>query len=115
MACGTNDMDVYPKKTCGIDRLIRSTKLVQAALGGRKTQQRRDGVYAYPGEEFELEGVRFRVTGLVRESLADMTDASARAEGFDDLNAYKNLILKMHANMVWDTSALVWVHSFERI
>lgn len=107
-------MTEFPPKTCEIDRLIRHPKLVEAAKAGLKTQQRRDGVYAYPGETFELEGVRFIVTGLEQRSLGEMTDADAKAEGYPNLAAYKDLILKMHAGMSWDESHLVWVHSFKQ-
>jgi len=57
----------YPKKTCSIERLVTHTKLVEAALAGTKTEQRRDGIYAYPGETFELEGVKFTVTVLIEK------------------------------------------------
>lgn len=107
-------MTDYPEKTCEIERLVRHPKLVEAALSGRKTQQRRDGVYAYPGETFELEGVSFIVTSLERQSLGDMTDADANAEGYPSLDMYKGLILKMHAGMTWDDDSLVWVHGFKR-
>ncbi len=104
----------YPERTCTIDRLVRHPKLVAAALVGDKTQQRRDGLYAYPGETFELEGISFTVTTVERKTLADMQDNDAKAEGYPGLDAYKNLILKMHPNMVWDGSHQVWVHHFER-
>lgn len=108
-------MDAFPPKTCSIDRLLRHQRLVEAAKAGQKTQQRRDGVYAYPGETFELEGVLFKVTDLRRQRLGDMSDADARAEGFPNLDAYKDLILKMHANMSWNEDHLVWLHEFERV
>lgn len=104
----------YPAKTCEIDRLVRHPKLVAAALNGQKTEQRRDGLYAYPGETFELEGVEFVVTEVVRERIGDMTDANAKAEGYPNLAMYKQLILSMHANMEWDDDGLVWVHRFTR-
>ena len=107
-------MTDYPEKNCEIDRLIRHPKLVEAALIGKKTQQRRDGVYAYPGETFELEGVGFTVTSLERQKLGDMTDEDAKAEGYPSLDMYKGLILKMHAGMTWENDDLVWVHSFKR-
>lgn len=107
-------MSNYPEKTCEIDRLVRHPKLVEAAKAGRKTEQRRDGVYAYPGETFELEGVAFTVTALERQSLGDMTDADAQAEGYPNMAAYRDLIQKMHPGMPWDDSHLVWVHRFER-
>lgn len=106
-------MNPYPEKTCSIDRLVRHPKLVAAALAGQKTQQRRDGVYAYPGETFELEGITFVLTELKRETLGDMDDESAQAEGYPSFDAYKSLILKMHKGMAWQDDAQVWVHCFE--
>ena len=103
-----------PEKTCGIDGLVTHAKLVAAACAGRKTRQRRNGVYAHPGEEFELEGTRFVVKDLRREALDDMGEAEARAEGYPNLEFYKDLILRMHPGMDWDGTAKVWVHEFER-
>ncbi len=107
-------MTDYPEKTCEIDRLIRHPKLVEAALKGQKTQQRRDGLYAYPDETFELEGVPFVVTSVERQRLGDMTDDDARAEGYPDLAFYKKLILNMHPGMTWEEDSQVWVHAFKR-
>ncbi len=104
----------YPEKTCKIDRLIRNPKLVAAALAGIKIQQRRDGLYAYPNETFSLEEVPFIITAVERHRLGDMTEADAQAEGYPSLEAYKQLILKMHANMVWNEDGKVWVHYFKR-
>lgn len=108
-------MTDYPEKTCEIDRLIRHPKLVEAALAGRKTQQRRDGLYAYPGETFELEGETFKVVSVERQRLGDMTDQDAQAEGYPNLDFYKDLILKMHQGMNWEDEHLVWVHNFQCI
>ena len=108
-------MTEYPEKTCTIDALVTHVKLVAAAVAGRKTQQRRNGVYAYPGETFELEGTRFVVKDLRRETLGDMTDESARAEGYPSLEMYRDLILRMHQGMEWNASSKVWVHEFERV
>lgn len=107
-------MSDYPEKTCDIDRLIRHPKLVEAALIGQKTQQRRDGLYAYPGETFTLNNVEFIVTQVVRQRIGDMSDADALAEGYPSLALYKDLILKMHNNMTWNDDGLVWVHIFEK-
>jgi hypothetical protein len=105
-------MDAYPEKTCSIDRLITQPKLVAAAKAGIKTQQRRDGVYGWPGEEFVLDGVAFVMTALTRQSLGEMTDEQARAEGYPDLALYKVIIIKMHPGMTWNAEHLVWVHQF---
>ncbi len=104
----------YPEKTCSIDRLIRHPKLVEAALNGQKTQQRRDGLYAYPGETFMLNQVEFIVTQVERQRIGDMSDADAQAEGYPSLALYQDLILKMHNNMTWNDDGLVWVHSFQK-
>ncbi len=108
-------MTDYPEKTCSIDRLVNHPRLVDAVLAGKKTQQRRNGVYAYPGEEFELKDKKFRVVGLRQESLADMTDVEAQAEGFPNLEAYLGLIKKMHGGMDLDLEGKVWVHEFEAV
>jgi hypothetical protein len=104
----------YPEKTCEIDRLVTHPKLVEAALAGIKTQQRRDGIYAYPGETFLLENTQFTVTDLERKTLGDMTDDDAKAEGYPNLAAYKDLILRMHPGMEWDDSHKLWVHKFKQ-
>ncbi|MDD2723520.1 MAG: ASCH domain-containing protein [Methylovulum sp.] len=105
-------MENLPEKTCSIERLVTQPRLVAAAKAGTKTQQRRDGVYGWAGESFELEGMAFVVTDLSRQRLGDMTDEDARAEGFPGLAMYKDIILKMHAGMTWEEDHLVWVHSF---
>lgn len=105
----------YPPKTCDIDRLVTHQKLVDAALAGQKTQQRRNGVYGYPGETFTLESETFVITALERQSLGEMTTAEAEAEGFHDLQTYKQLIISMHAGMDWNESHLVWVHHFRKM
>jgi len=106
-------MPEYPEKTCEIDRLVTHPKLVESALAGRKTQQRRAGVYAYPGETFELNGTQFVVKDLRQETLSQMTDAEAQKEGYPNLEFYRDLILKMHKGMEWDPNDKVWVHEFE--
>lgn len=105
-------MNNYPEKTCSIEKLVSHAKLVEATLAGRKTQQRRNGVYAYPGESFDLEGVKFHVTALEQQRLGDMTDSDAQAEGYPTLAMYKDLILRMHTGMAWNEDDLVWVHTF---
>ena len=105
-------MEAYPEKTCSIDRLVTHPKLVAATKARMKTHQRRNGIYGYPGETFDLEGMAFVVTGLTRERLGDMTDEHAQAEGYPNLEMYKDIILKMHAGMTWNADSPVWVHTF---
>jgi hypothetical protein len=103
----------YPEKTCSIERLVTHAKLVEATLAGRKTQQRRNGVYGYPNETFDLEGTTFVVTELYPQRLGDMTDADAQAEGYPSLAMYRDLILRMHSGMEWNDDDSAWVHCFK--
>ena len=107
-------MSDYPEKTCTIDRLITHGKLVASALAGTKTQQRRAGVYGYPGETFDLDGVSFVIDDLRQESLGKMTETEAKLEGYPNLEMYRDLILRMHPGMNWDDDFPVWVHEFSK-
>ena len=103
-----------PEKTCEIDRLVTHERLIDSVLSGNKTQQRRNGVYGYPGETFKLNDTVFVITALERQALGAMTDADARAEGFPDLETYKQIIISMHHGMSWNETHSVWVHTFAR-
>lgn len=110
----THIMEPLPEKTCSIDRLVTQPALVAAVINGQKIQQRRNGVYGWPGETFILDDIVFVITELKRQRLSDMTEEDARAEGFSDLAKYKNIILQMHPGMNWNGDGLVWVHGFAR-
>jgi len=105
----------YPEQTCELSSLVTHKRLVEATLAGRKTQQRRNGVYGYPGERFELEGATFEITRLFRATLGEMDDTAAQAEGYPNLAMYQDLILRMHKGMAWDPASKVWVHEFQRV
>lgn len=105
----------YPAKTCELDRLVTQPKLIQMAVNGDKTEQRRNGLYGYPGERFTLDGINFEITAVRRQALGEMTEANAKAEGFNNLSDYQKLILRMHPGMQWQPDALVWLHQFRRL
>lgn len=105
----------YPAKTCELDRLITQPRLIALAIKGEKTQQRRNGLYGYPGEQFLLDGIAFEITDVSRQRLGAMTEADAQAEGFANLSDYQQLILRMHPGMQWQPDALVWLHQFRRV
>ena len=105
----------YPEKTCSIDRLITHDKLIAAAMSGMKTQQRRAGVYGYPGEKFTLEETQFEITGLRSERWGDISEADAQREGYPSLEMYRALIERMHQGMEWDEEQPVWVHEFVKV
>jgi hypothetical protein len=77
-----------------------------------KTEQRRYGIYGYPGETFALGDQKFEISSLTHDRLGDMTDAEARSEGFEDLESYRDLIVGMHPGMDWNPVHRVWVHRF---
>jgi len=104
----------YPERTCEIDRLVTHPKLVESALAGVKTQQRRDGLYAYPGENFSLEGVEFTVISVEQIPFGDMSEEDAKAEGYPNLAMYKDLIERMHPGQTLGDDHLVWLHVFEK-
>lgn len=105
----------YPEKTCSIERLVTHGKLVSAARDGSKTQQRRAGVYGYPGETFELEGMCFEITELRSERWGDISEEDAKREGYPSLAVYQTMIERMHQGMEWDQNQLVWVHEFAKV
>ena len=105
----------FPEKTCSIDRLVTHEKLVTAALNGSKTQQRRAGVYGYPGERFVLQDAEFEVTGLRTERWGDISEEDAVREGYPNLAMYRAVIERMHQGMEWDQDQPVWVHDFQRV
>ena len=108
-------MTDFPEKTCTLDRLVRHKRLVDAVLSGEKTEQRRDGVYGYPGETFELGGRTFEIVSLTHDRLGDVGEKEARSEGYATFEDYKSLILRMHQGMEWDPEHRVWVHRFREI
>lgn len=107
-------MSDYPEKTCEIDRLVTKPALIEAALAGHKVQQRRNGVYGYPGETFTLADQTFVITALERQTLGEMTEADATSEGYADFASYQQSILDIHPGMQWRPEGRVWVHSFEK-
>jgi hypothetical protein len=104
-----------PPKTCSIERLVTLPADVEKVLSGAKTAARRNGRYADVGEIMELKGERFEVTNVYRQSLGELTDADARAEGYADVAAYRDGILAIHPGMPWLPHMKVWVHEFRKI
>ncbi|MNI30142.1 hypothetical protein D3C73_839720 [compost metagenome] len=104
---------VLPPKTCSIERLITVEKDIEKVLQGSKTATRRNGRYADPGEVMELGGNKYIVNRVYQQSLGELTDEHAQAEGFASIEAYKESILAMHPGMPWLPQMKVWVHEFE--
>ncbi|SES22006.1 ASCH domain-containing protein [Salipaludibacillus aurantiacus] len=109
------EINNLPPKTCEIDRMVTKPDDVEKVLTGKKTATRRNGRYADPGEIMVLQGKRFKVERVYRETLGDLTDESAVQEGFNNLEEYKNAILAIHPGMPWKAEMKVWVHEFKEV
>ncbi|TWT24875.1 ASCH domain-containing protein [Planomicrobium sp. CPCC 101110] len=101
-----------PPKTCSIERLVTNKKDVEKVLAGKKTATRRNGRYADIGEIMILEGRKFKVERVYRQTLGELTDEMASQEGYADVEAYKQTILSFHPGMPWTPDMKVWVHEF---
>lgn len=104
-----------PPKTCSVEKLVTNKKDVEKVLAGKKTATRRNGRYADIGEVIVLEGQEFKVEKVYAQTLGDLTDESARQEGYDSVEDYKQSILKFHPGMPWLPEMGVWVHELERV
>lgn len=104
-----------PPKTCSVEKLVTNKKDAAKVLAGEKTATRRNGRYADIGEIMVLEGVEFEVTKVYAQTLGELTDESARQEGYESVEDYKQSILKFHPGMPWLPEMGVWVHEFSPV
>ncbi|RKD21757.1 fructose-1-phosphate kinase [Ammoniphilus oxalaticus] len=107
--------NTLPPKTCTIERMVTHEGDVKLVIEGKKLATRRNGRYADPGEPFELAGKKFVVTDVYRQTLGEMTDQHAQAEGYENMEAYKNHILSLHEGMPFLPHMRVWVHEFKEV
>jgi hypothetical protein len=84
------------------------------AKEGRITQLHRGHAYAEAGDTFEIDGATFEVTDVTERTLGDLTDEDARAEGSEDLEAYRERLARVHDEFEWDDDSTVVRHRFER-
>ena len=87
----------------------------QMVADGEVTQMHRGHAYADEGDTFEIDGETFEVTTIEHRTLGDMTDEDARAEGSDDLEAYKRRLEHVHDEFEWDDDSDVVKHAFEPV
>ncbi|WP_435064822.1 ASCH domain-containing protein [Halobaculum sp. EA56] len=85
----------------------------QLAAEGEVTQLHRGHAYAEEGDTFEIDGTTFEVTAVERRTLGDLTDEDARAEGSEDLEAYRRRLERVHDEFEWDDDSEVVRHAFE--
>jgi hypothetical protein len=97
--------------------LLPNERVRGMALDGEVTQIHRGGNrrYAEPGDTFEIEGTTFEVTDVEERTLGEMTDADARREGSESLEAYRGRMERVHGgDFEWDDSSEVVRYRFER-
>lgn len=84
------------------------------AADGTVTQLHRGHAYADEGDTFDIDGTTFEVTAIQHRTLGDLTDEDARAEGSEDLDAYRDRLARVHDEFEWDDDSEVVKHAFER-
>jgi len=93
--------------------LLPTARMREAALDGDVTAIHRGSAHADAGDTFEIGDTTFEVTAVEERRLGDMTDADARAEGAEDLDAYRERLRRVHDDFTWDDDAPVVRHRFE--
>ncbi|WP_436903505.1 ASCH domain-containing protein [Halovenus halobia] len=91
--------------------LFPNDRTVEAVAAGKMTQIHRGQQYAEEGDTFELDGETFEVVDVTERTLGDMTDEDARREGSEDLDSYKERMVRAHGgNFEWNDDAEVIRH-----
>lgn len=87
----------------------------------RKTQTRRTGKLrwkvgsirqAKTGYKKDSEFANLRINAIRQEPLGLITEADALAEGYNSIEEYKEVFVRIYG--FWDDELLVWVIDFER-
>lgn len=94
--------------------LLPTDRMREKALDGEVSQIHRGQSYADEGDTFEVDGVTFEVVEVSDRKLGHLTDEDARAEGVEDLDAYRHLLERAHDHFEWDDDSDVVLHRFER-
>lgn len=95
--------------------LLPSERLREAVLEGDVTQLHRGDRHADEGDRFTVDDVEFEVVEVRERKLGDLTDEDARAEGSEDLEAYKRRVEQAHEGLSWDDEDTAYLHDFERV
>jgi hypothetical protein len=99
-----------------VESLLPNERVRRAVANGEMTQLTRGASnrYAEAGDTFELDGQTFEVTSVTRRTLGEFTDADARREGAESLEAYKRRMERVHPEgFEWDESDEVVTYEFE--
>lgn len=83
-------------------------------LRGAKTTTVRTKRYGEPGDEFELEGARFRLVEVVQMPLRAARERWWREEGMSGPDEFERVWAENHPTRGWRDDDQAWVHRFER-
>ncbi|MGA9403342.1 ASCH domain-containing protein [Haladaptatus sp.] len=97
------------------DTLLPSEHVQRAVTAGQVSQLHRGNPYAEEGDTFDIDGETFEVVAVTERTLGDLTDEDARAEGSEDLDAYRERLDRAHDDFEWDDDATVFRHRFEHV
>lgn len=97
------------------ETLLPNEHLRSMAREGKLTQLHRGHAYAEEGDTFEIDGETFEVTDVDDRTLGDLTDEDARAEGSEDLDAYRDRLERVHDDFEWADDSEVVRHRFGRV
>ncbi len=92
--------------------LLPAARIREEVLDGEITQLHRGDAHAEVGDTFVIEDTKFVVTTVETETLGDITDEDARAEGSPSLEAYKRRIEGSHG-ITWNDENEAVLHEFE--
>ncbi|MFO7834305.1 MAG: ASCH domain-containing protein [Halohasta sp.] len=100
--------------TIDAETLLPNDHVKHAVLAGEMTQISRGQAYAAEGDTFEIDGEEFVVVDVDECTLGEMTDEDAQREGSEDLEAYKERLVRAHGgDFEWNDDAEIVRHRFE--
>ena len=94
--------------------LLPNDRMRRKAVEGDVTQIHRGNARAEEGDTFAIDGTAFEVVEVTERTMGDLTDEDARAEGLPDLEAYAEMLDRVHEHFEWDDDSEVVRHRFER-
>lgn len=84
-------------------------------LAGHKTCTSRTRRYGEIGDTFEIDGRKYKLTGVDHHYLWAVGIILFRDEGFDNLDKFKSYWEKLHPRKGYDPDQLVWIHFFREV
>lgn len=85
-----------------------------SVLSGEKTTTVRTSRYGAPGDEFDVDGVRFKLVAVEPMPLDAARDACWRSEGFASPDAFEAEWARGHPTRGFRPADSVWVHTFRQ-